>query len=186
MGQPYDADVAIGIRGLTDVADLLAQYGPAMEANAPMWVRLGMAVVLAPGQLLTGLWALFATKGWFDDFPGVGPALVAAEPPYNQHLAADTGAGFLAVGVALVAAAVWGKRSGVLVALVTFAAFDIPHLTYHVTHRALTLSTGAQVMSVALLAVPLVFAAVLAVGARDGGARLTPEPTMPTAQEATT
>ena len=55
------------------------------------WVRLGMVVTLAVPQLVTGLWAVIATRNWFERFPGVDPRLVAAEPPFNAHLATDAG-----------------------------------------------------------------------------------------------
>jgi hypothetical protein len=89
------------------------------------------------------------------------------------------------VGVALLVAAWWGRRSGALLALLTFATLDIPHLAYHVTHRADALSTAAQVTTIALLAVPLVFAAALAFGARNGRTRSAPATGVPSAQEAT-
>ncbi len=67
-----------------------------------------MVVFLAVPQLVTGAWAILRPAGWFADFPGIGPALVAAEPPFNRHLATDAGAGFLAIGVCLAVAVVFG------------------------------------------------------------------------------
>lgn len=77
-----------------------------LDGAAPRWVRLGLVIALVPAQIATGLWALFATRHWFDHFPGIGAKLVAAEPPYNAHLASDTGAAFLTTGLALIAAAI--------------------------------------------------------------------------------
>ncbi len=81
---------------------------PCMDGRVSPLVRWGLALALAPAQLVTGLWAVLAPLAWFDDFPGLGPSLIAADPPYNQHLATDAGAGFLATGVALVV----GRRHG--------------------------------------------------------------------------
>ena len=131
-------------------------------------MRIGL-VVLAAGQLFTGLWAVFATRSWFDEFPGLGPRLVAAEPPYNAHLAADAGAGFLATGVALLAAAVWAQRSAVYVALLAFLALAVPHLVFHLRHPADALTGGEQLLSLALLGGPVVLAAVLGAGTRGLG-----------------
>jgi len=65
-----------------------------------------VAAAIGVPQVVIGLWALAAPKSWFDSFPGFAPRVVAAEPPYNEHLASDVGAGFLATGVVLVVAAV--------------------------------------------------------------------------------
>src|SRR5918995_601429 len=94
------------------------------------WVRLGL-VALAVPQVVTGTWALVDASHWFDHFPGFDPRLVAADPPFNAHLATDAGAGFLATGVALVLAAAWGRRSGALVALAAYVAFSLPHTIFH-------------------------------------------------------
>ena len=135
-----------------------------MTQPVPRWVRIGL-IVLAAGQLFTGLWAVIATRSWFDDFPGLGPRLVAAEPPYNAHLAADAGAGFLATGVALLAAAVWAQRSAVYVALLAYLTFAVPHLIFHLRHPADALTGGEQLLNLALLGGPVALAAVLGVGA---------------------
>jgi hypothetical protein len=138
-----------------------------MDDLVPRWVRIGLVVAIAPGQVLTGLWAVLAARNWFDHFPGVGADLVAAEPPYNAHLATDAGAGFLATGVALVAAAIWGQRAAVYVALLTYFAFALPHLGYHATHPSDALSGVEQATNLALLGSGVVMAAVLCWGARS-------------------
>jgi hypothetical protein len=136
-----------------------------MNGVVPPWVRIGL-VVLAPAHVVTGLWALVATRSWFDDFPGIGPQLVAAEPPFNEHLARDAGAGFLATGVALLAAAAFGHRSAVIVALLAYVSFALPHLAYHAASPPAALSTAAQVANVILLSSGVVLALVLGWGAR--------------------
>ena len=90
------------------------------------WVRIGMLVLAVP-QLAIGIWAMLAPHSWYESFPGVHPHLIAADPPYNAHLATDAGIGFFCTGVGLLVAAAWGRRSGVYVALVTFLAFAVPH-----------------------------------------------------------
>jgi hypothetical protein len=131
-----------------------------------------MVVVLAVPQLITGVWAVTATRRWYDSFPGVDPRLVAAEPPYNAHLATDAGAGFLATGVALVLAAAWGRRSGVLVALAAYIAFSLPHTVFHWANPAPGLSGTEDVVNVIALASALVFSLVLTWAA----IRTAPEP----------
>jgi hypothetical protein len=138
-----------------------------MDDRVPAWVRLGVIVTLAAPQLLIGLWATVMTDHWFDEFPGLGPALVAAEGPYNQHLAADAGAGFLATGAGLLAAALWARRTGVRVALLTFVAFTLPHTLYHAFNPADSLSGAEDVVNVLSLASTLVLAAVFGYGSGD-------------------
>jgi hypothetical protein len=128
--------------------------------RVPGWIRLGVIVTLALPHLVIGLWAILAPRSWFDSFPGFGPGLVAAEPPYNHHLATDVGAGFFAVGVALLVAAVWARRAGVQVALITFAAFTLPHVIFHATHPADALSAFENAINWLALASGLVLAAV--------------------------
>lgn len=134
------------------------------EPDVPPWVRLGLVVALALPQLIVGLWAVLDPSGWYQDFPGIDPRLVAAEPPFNQHLATDAGAGFLATGVALVAAAAWRRRTGVLVALASLVAFAVPHLAYHATHPSDLLTSGERAVNLVVLVIPLVVAALLAWG----------------------
>ena len=137
-----------------------------MEMRAPSWVRLGVAVTVAAPQLLIGLWAVTAPANWFRNFPGFDPRLVAAEPPYNQHLASDTGAGFVATGIVLLVAAIWGDRASLLTALLAYAAFTVPHVLYHATNPADALTGFEAVTNVLALASGLILAGVFAWGLR--------------------
>lgn len=128
------------------------------------WVRLGL-VALAVPQAFTGLWAILDPSGWFNDFPGFDPRLVAAIPPYNAHLAADAGAGFLATAVALVLAAWWGDRRVVLLALATYLSFAVPHLVYHVVNPSPGLSDAEDLRNVATLVIAVAFPVALGWGA---------------------
>ncbi len=124
------------------------------QAMAPGWVRLGL-VALAIPQLVTGLWAVFDPSGWFDRFPGFDPRLVAAEPPFNAHLASDAGAGFLATGVALLLAAWWAERRVIAVALLSYLGFAIPHFAYHLREPAPGLTDSEDVTNVITLALAM-------------------------------
>ena len=132
---------------------------PTVDERVPRWVRVAMLVVIAVPQVVTGAWAVLAPHHWFDHFPGLGPLLVAAEPPFNAHLATDAGAGFLATGVAVAAAALLARRQLVLLALGTFLVAVAPHVVYHAAHFAPGLSDGENVVNVGMLA----FSAVTAV-----------------------
>ena len=135
-----------------------------MQERVSSWVRVGM-VVLAVPQLAIGIWAMVTPHHWYENFPGVHPHLISAEPPYNAHLATDAGIGFFATGVGLVLAAALARRSGVYVALVTFLAFAGPHTLYHALHEAPGLTGSEDVSEVLFLLSAVVFAGVLLWGA---------------------
>ncbi len=138
--------------------------------RVPLWVRLALVALGIPNAL-TGLWAVVAPERWFDRFPGFDPRLVAAEPPYNAHLATDAGAGLLASGLVLMAAAWLADARSVQLALVAFATFAVPHAAYHLLNPAPGLSTAEDVQNAALLIFVVVVAVVLFVVARRSTAR---------------
>ncbi len=81
-------------------------------------------------QATDGLYALFAPRSFYDDFP-LGRGWVEALPAYNEHLVRDVGGLFIATAVILLAAASgstagwsWSRR-------VSFLAFAVPHATWH-------------------------------------------------------
>jgi hypothetical protein len=115
------------------------------------WIRIGL-VALAVPQLFVGAWAILDPSGWYDSFPGFGADLVAADGPYNMHLATDAGAGFLATSVVLVLGALWGRRREVAMALLSYTAFAVPHFTYHALHDAPGLTSSEDAQSVLSLA----------------------------------
>jgi hypothetical protein len=151
-------------------------------------IRVGL-VVLALPQALIGLWALVAPRGWFDTFPGAGHHWLPAYGAYNEHLATDVGGTFIALGLLLLAAALYLERRLVQVALVAYLAFEVPHFVYHLGADD-ALSGGDQVASAVTLALTVILAIALLVltrrptpSARDterpgggSGSRLGPAP----------
>jgi hypothetical protein len=125
-----------------------------------MWVRIALVALGVPNAL-AGAWAVFAPLNWFERFPGWDPRLVAAEPPFNAHLATDAGAGLLASGVALVAAAWLADRRAALLGIVAFAAFAVPHAAYHAFNPAPGLSFAEDVQNVVVLLFSVAVAATL-------------------------
>lgn len=124
------------------------------------WVRIGL-VALAVPNFVAGLWAVLSPQGWFEDFPGWAPRLVAAEPPYNAHLATDAGAGLLASGLVLLVAAWLADRRSSQLALVAYAAFAIPHAAYHSLNPAPGLTDAEDLQNALVLAFGVVAAIVL-------------------------
>lgn len=125
-------------------------------------MRIGLAF-LALTELPTGVWAVVDPKGWYRNFPGFGRHWISVSGPYNQHLATDAGAGFLAVGVLLVIAMVLvDHRVLVQAALVTFLVQDVPHFVFHLVHHE-GLSAGDKATAVGGLGFDAAVAALLLV-----------------------
>ena len=138
---------------------------------ARTWVRLGLLALAVP-QLITGIWAVFDPSGWYKDFPGFGPSLVASEPPYNGHLATDAGAGFLATGVILLLGAAWGHRREITLALVGYLAFAVPHAVFHSRNDAPGLTDSENTQNVITLLISAAFPLVLLWGNRSPAAEV--------------
>ena len=136
-------------------------------------VRVGLAVLAIQGAVL-GVWAGFAPRSFYDDFPGLGRHWVMVDGPYNEHLVRDVGWLNLALTVVTVWAMVTLARALVLATLVAWLVADLPHLGYHAAHLD-GLSTGdgtAEIISLALG--PAVAASLLVLVARsDDGAGTT-------------
>lgn len=133
---------------------------PTGSSTVPMWVRIGLVAVGIP-HAAAGAWAVLAPEGWYDSFPGWDPRLVAAEPPYNAHLATDAGAGLLAAGIVLLVAAWLADGRSVRLALAAFAAFAIPHAAYHTLNPSPALTDAQDLQNAAVLLFSVVAAAVL-------------------------
>lgn len=119
------------------------------------WTRIALGyVALVAAQI--GIWAQFAPRSFYDDFPGLGRAWVRVDGPYNEHLVRDVGGLYLALTVLVVAAIVTLSRTVVVVACLAILVSALPHLVYHVTHRD-GLSSGDLALSLAGLAL---FAAI--------------------------
>jgi len=117
-----------------------------MTTSRPvLWLQL-VLMLLALIDIVTGVWAIVSPRGWYDDFPGLGHHWVSVQGPFNEHLASDAGAGFLAVGLALGVAAVVMDRVALLVAAVALLAHSLPHFLFHLLNPASDLH-GADVVA---------------------------------------
>ena len=82
-------------------------------------------------QGLIGVWALFAPRSFYDDFPAVRDGWVNVLGPFDEHLVTDVGALFIGLGVLLTIAAVTLHRTTVVAAAVTWLVFVVPHTVWH-------------------------------------------------------
>jgi len=118
-----------------------------------------MLAVLAVSGAIVGLWATFAPRSFYDDFPGGGRSWVAPDGPFNEHLVRDVGSLNLALTVLTIAAALLLVRSLVVTVAIGWLAYGIPHLVYHLRHRDVY-DTGDQVASLVSLALVPVLAVI--------------------------
>jgi hypothetical protein len=128
-------------------------------------LRVALAI-LALVSVELGIWATFAPRSFFDDYPGLGRHWVRAYGPYNEHLVRDFGALNLALAVVTIAALITLGRPLVIAVAIAWLAWGVPHLVYHLRHLDV-FSTGDKVANVAgLVAVPVLAVVVLALALR--------------------
>jgi len=124
-------------------------------------VRVVLAV-WAVASVQLGIWAMFAPRSFFDDYPGFGRHWVRVDGPYNEHLVRDFGALNLALAVVTIAALVTLSRPMVIAVAVAWLAWSVPHLVYHLRHLDVFSSTDDKVLNVvALSALPVLAVVVL-------------------------
>ena len=116
-------------------------------------------VVLAVPLAWIGIWATFAPRSFYDDFPGPH-SWVSPLGPYDEHLVRDVGAFQLALLAVTLFAIVTLERRVVQAALVAAIVAGLPHLVYHLTATG-PLSTWDNVLSLVGLALPVVIALIL-------------------------
>ena len=140
------------------MTELVFQYKPLCrtvdDVTVRLWVRIALGyLIVVTGQI--ALWALFAPRSFYDDFPGLGRAWVSVDGPYNEHLVRDVGALDLALLVLFVAA--WARldRALLLLSGVAALAWGVPHAIYHVLNTdGLTGSdVGLSLLGLALFVV---------------------------------
>jgi hypothetical protein len=119
-------------------------------------------VVWAAVSVQLGIWATFAPRSFYDDYPGFGREWVRVNGPYNEHFVRDFGALNLALAVVTIAALVTMSRPMVIAVAVAWLAWSVPHLVYHLRHLDV-FSTGDKVVNVFLLGSLPVLAVVVLV-----------------------
>jgi hypothetical protein len=100
----------------------------------------------------------------------MGSHWVAADGVYNHHLAADVGALWLAIFVVTLAALASGSQPLVRLVSAAWLVHAVPHLLYHVGHRAV-LAGGDQIAELGGLAGQIVIALFCLVASRPSQAQ---------------
>ena len=126
------------------------------------WVVRVVLVVWAAVSVQLGIWATFAPRSFYDDYPGFGREWVRVNGPYNEHFVRDFGALNLALAVLTIAALVTMSRPMVIAVAVAWLAWGVPHLVYHMRHLDVFATADDKVLNVVLLsALPVLAVAVL-------------------------
>ncbi|MFI6490170.1 hypothetical protein [Streptomyces sp. NPDC050564] len=123
---------------------------------------------LALTGLYAGAWAYFSPKGWHENFPGFGLSWLPQLGPYNEHLAKDAGAMFLALSALTIIALrqVRNKRI-VQTTGAVWLVFNVLHFSYHMQHLEMY-GTRDQVLNVVTLSALVLLSAVLLVPMLSG------------------
>ncbi len=132
-------------------------------------LRIGLAI-LAIGIAPLAIWATFAPRQFFDDFPGGGRHWVALDGPYNEHLVRDVGGLSLAMLIVAVFALVTLSLPLVRATAVAFLLQGVLHLGYHVRNVS-GFDTADQVGIVGGLVVAPIVAVLLLVATWRAPAR---------------
>jgi hypothetical protein len=93
-----------------------------------------LLAVLTASATTVGLWAAFAPRSFYENFPGLGQTWVAVDGPYNEHLVRDVGSLNLALAVVTLCALLTLARPTVIAAAAAWLAYGVPHLVYHARH----------------------------------------------------
>jgi 4-carboxymuconolactone decarboxylase len=129
-------------------------------------------------QGVLGFYALFFPRSFYDDFP-LGLNWVEVLPAYNEHLVRDVGGLFLATAVMLLAASIRLERRWVVITLVAFLSFSLPHTVWHFFNLE-PYSTGNAIGNVVTLAATVLLPlGVLFLVARESRAPRKPAPAEP-------
>jgi hypothetical protein len=120
-------------------------------------VRVGLAV-LAVWETFLGIYTQFLPRSFYDNFPTVD-----LTPPYSEHFLRDFGGATLGLAVVLWGAVIWPQRKLVVIALVAYLAFALPHFIFHIEHLEATTAIEAIVLVLTLGFLVLLALALLAI-----------------------
>lgn len=131
----------------------------------PLLDRIVLAVT-GLSSLYVGIYAYFATATWYENFPGFGLRWLPQLGPFNEHLAKDVGAAYLAFAVLSLVTLV-RVRDQVVVRMVgaSLLVFNLLHLVYHLAMLHMY-EPRDQVLNVLVLGLSVVLPVVLVVPSR--------------------
>ena len=117
-------------------------------------VQRGALVGLVALAGVIGTWSYFWPRHFFEHFPVVVGAWIAQDGPFNEHLACDHGAMYLALGAASAYGLIRGSQAVYRVTGIAWTVFGTLHVAYHAGHLG-QLATAQAVSQAAALIVAL-------------------------------
>ncbi|OBF46401.1 hypothetical protein A5787_11610 [Mycobacterium sp. 852002-50816_SCH5313054-b] len=127
--------------------------------------------LLGVGGAVTGGWAYAAPRHWYDTFPGLGMSWLPPLGPYNEHLAKDVGAMFLAMAaVTAVTFVLAANQTLVRATAVMWLVFNTLHCVYHLSMLQMYDTRDATVNGI-LLPLAVLAAAALFIPVRSAAGR---------------
>ena len=123
-------------------------------------LRIGLWLLALPAVTL-GIWAGFAPRSFYTDFPRFGRSWIAPDGPFNEHLVRDVGALNAALAIVTIAAAVTLGPALVRAVLGAWLVEGVMHLVYHARHLDPFGSSDQVAIIVSLVFVPLLAAVLL-------------------------
>ena len=129
----------------------------------PRTVSRVVLALLAATAAQLGLWATFAPRSFYEDFPGGGRNWVAIDGPYNEHLVRDFGGLNLALAFVLVVALVHMTPVLVRTAAIASLLFAVPHFVHHARHLDVFTSSSDKLVNMVLLGLAIAGPVVLLV-----------------------
>ena len=133
--------------------------------NRDRITRIGLVVLAVPAVVI-GVWAGFAPRSFYDDFPGFGAHWISADGPFNEHLVRDVGWFNLALALVTLIAAWTLARAAVGAALGAWIVSGVPHLVYHLDHLHQYDDLDQVLLAASLAFAPALATALLLLGRR--------------------
>ena len=98
-------------------------------------IRGTILFLLTAVAIFVGAWAYFWPMNWHETFPGFGRHWLPPLGPYNQHLAKDVGAMYLALGtLSLYTLTQFRDLRLTRLTGTIWTVFNVLHLVYHLQH----------------------------------------------------
>lgn len=130
-------------------------------------LRRVFLVILCIAAATVGFWSYFASRHWYNTFPGFGMQWLPPLGPYNEHLVKDGGALYLGL-LLLTAAAVYFATDNRLVTLTgtAWTIFNVLHVAYHFTMLRMVPTLTDKILGVGTLVLLALISAALLVPLR--------------------
>ncbi|HEY0541450.1 MAG TPA: hypothetical protein VGD53_23970 [Actinoallomurus sp.] len=113
-------------------------------------------VLLAAEALYQGIWAQWAPRSFYDDFPvGLGWVRTGGGV-YNAHLLRDVGGFASALGILALVAAIAATTPLLIATALAWLVYAVPHFVYHADHPLPSMQAWQVVALATQVLLPLI------------------------------